>query len=186
MARRREPQGDARRKYVGIRAGFSNTIFLDEVLDQMFRHHLQKEYRNEAETEATLKLTGYLETLKKAYRFTATREDMKRFFALSEKERWDRKAGMTKADAVARFFSGKGKKPIKNTIPSLFKAKPTTPYIPRPGSSKGKTETQQIGAVKVERALREFIKSLFTIGDNLKVVKPKVGTQRTFTFPIKK
>ena len=80
--RTREPKGKAREKYIGIRAGFSNNIYLDEVLDQQFKMHLGKEYRNEPETEALLKLTGMLDAMKKNFVYTRGKEDMKKFMKL--------------------------------------------------------------------------------------------------------
>ena len=182
--RTREPKGKAREKYIGIRAGFSNNIYLDEVLDQQFRMHLAKEYRNEPETEALLKLSGMLEALKKNFVYTRGKEDMKRFMKLAMNLRLDKKKGLSKAEASARFLSGKQPKPISNEIPTFFKAKPTTPYIPRPGSSAGKVKTTQTGAVKTQKAFEKLLLQLFSLGD--KLPKPKVTRQISKTIDISK
>ena len=183
--RTREPQGKAREKYVGMRAGFSNNIYLDEVLDQQFKMHMGGEYRNEAETEALLKITGYTELLKKTYKWTRGKEDWSKFFGLAEGLRYDKAKGLSKADATARFMSGKAARPIKNSIPSEFKAKPTTPYIPRPGSSSGKVFTKMSGAVMVEKDLRAFFKSILALGNKGKVDKMSVNRTMSKTINIK-
>ena len=49
-----------------------------------------------------------------------------RWFALAEKSKWDRKYGLTKEDAIARWFTGKTPKVIQTRRPSEFMAKRTT------------------------------------------------------------
>ena len=51
-----------------------------------------------------------------------------RWFALAEKSKWDRKYGLTKEDAIARWFTGKTPKVIQTRRPSEFMAKRTTRY----------------------------------------------------------
>ena len=41
-----------------------------------------------------------------------------RWFALAEKSKWDRKYGLTKEDAIARWFTGKTPKVIQTRRPS--------------------------------------------------------------------
>ena len=181
--RTREPTGNAEEKYIGIRAGLSPSIWLDDVLDQQLKMHLKKEYRNDGETEATLKITGYLEAIRKNMRWTATKKDMVRWFKLADQQRWDKGFRLTKEEAVARFFTGHGTQPIKTLRPSSFRAKPTTQYYPDPGSSRGKVGTKQIGAKKVERDFRKLMETIFSLGDNLNKGKrakmPKVNVTRT-------
>ena len=129
----------------------------------MLKSFLSPHLRNEKESVALMKLSGYVNVLKKALRFTATRADMKRFFNLAEKERFDKIIG-NRADAIARFVTDKKLARVSTDIPPAFLAKPGTPYTPKPGSSAGKQETIQKGAVKVERAFRNMIRSLFSIG----------------------
>jgi hypothetical protein len=175
--RKREPQGRARQKYVGMRAGFSNDIYLDEVLDQQYMMHLFKEYRNEPETEALLKLTGMLEVTKKSFVWSRGRSDMKKFMGMAEQLRWDRKKGLSKAEASARFISGKQPRVIQNTIPSFFQAKPTTRYFPDPGSSRGKVKTKQTGAVRVQKDFEKLLLQLFSLGRTA----PNVSVSRTMS-----
>ena len=183
--RTREPRGHAEEMYIGIRAGLSPSVWLDDVLDQQLKMHLQKRYRHEGETEATLKITGYLEALKKNMKWRATKQDMVRWFKLADQQRWDKGMRLTKEEAVARFFTGHGTSPIKSRRPSSFMAKPTTQYYPRPGSSTGKVATKQIGARKVQKDFEKLMKTLFSIGDNLNKGKrakmPKVNVSRTIT-----
>lgn len=186
---RRAYSDDAELKYRGIRAGTSPMKFyMGRVFDQQLKMHLNKRFRNEAETEAVMKLTGHLEALRTSMRLTATRKDMKKYFMLAEKMRWDKKYGLSREDAVANLFSRGLTKPKKIELgsrPADFKAKPTTPYFPRPGSSKGKIATKQIGAVKTLAKLEKLLRSLFSLGGNFK--KPRIKVSRTIskTFNIK-
>ena len=41
-------QGRSEESYIGMRAGLSPSLWVDEVLDQQLKLHLRKEYRNEA------------------------------------------------------------------------------------------------------------------------------------------
>jgi hypothetical protein len=166
--RTRVPTGNAEEKYIGFRAGVSPKIWLNEVLDQQLKLHLRKEYRNEGETTATLKLTGYIESIKNQMRWKATREDMLRWFKLAEQSRWEKKFGLTKAEAVARFFTGHGTASIKTLRPSEFMAKRTTRYYPKPGSSAGRIITKQTGARWVQKDFESLIKTLFSLGDSFK------------------
>ena len=75
---------------------------MGKILDQQLDTP-QREYRNESETEFTMKLTGMVELLRKGMVFRATRNDMKRFFMLAEKMRWDKT--LDRADATAVLFS---------------------------------------------------------------------------------
>jgi hypothetical protein len=178
---RRAYSDDAELKYRGIRAGLSPmTFYMGRVLDQQLKMHLGDKYRNEAETEATLKLTGYLQALKTSIKLTATRADMQKFYRLAEKMRWDKGFALSREDAVANLFSRGFKKPkaIKlGSRPAEFRAKPTTPYTPRPGSSKGKIGTKQVGARRVQQNFDKLLKALFSIGG--KFNKPKVSVRRT-------
>ena len=104
-----------------------------------------------------------------------------RWFALDEKSKWDRKYGLTKEDAIARWFTGKTPKVIQTRRPSEFMAKRTTRYHPRPGSSAGKVSTKIIGDAQVERDFRKMIEAIFSIGENM----PNIGVKRTMTKTIK-
>lgn len=183
MLKRRAYSDEAEFKYRTIRAGASPMKFyLGRVLDQQLRTHLQKEYRNESETIHTMKLTGMIEVLRKGMVFRATRKDMKRFFHLAEKMRWDKT--LDRADATALLFSqgidAKKKKITLGGRPSEFEAKPTTPYVPRPGSSKGKIATEQQGAKITYEKFRKLMIEIFKIGDGKKAKTPKVSMTRTF------
>ena len=150
-------------KYIGIRAGSSKTFYLNEVLDQMLFMALQKEYRNEQELEAILQLSGHMNALRLSFRLTATKEDMQRYYMMAQQNRYDKKFGLTKAEAVARFATGKKPRSISRTRPSEFKAKSSTPFIPRPGSSKGKVKVIMSGAVKTVKSFDQFIRALFSL-----------------------
>ncbi len=102
------PRGRAEEKYIGIRTLFSPSNFdsfiNDERYDQTLKMALRKEFgSNNAETMATMKLGGFMEVFKKNMKFHATRKDMKRFFMLVEKNRIDKKFGLTKRGRYAEF-----------------------------------------------------------------------------------
>ena len=170
------PRGKAEEKYIGIRTLFSPSNFdsfiNDERYDQTLHMALRKEFgSNNAETLATMKLGGFLETFKKNLKFHATRKDMIRFFRIVERNRIDKKFGLTKREATARFFSDKPYKRISNKRPSDYEAKPNNIYRPRPGSSMGKVRVRQIGAVKTEKEMRKVMTQLFTMLEG--AFKPK-------------
>ena len=170
------PRGRAEEKYIGIRTLFSPSNFdsfiNDETYDQTLHMALRKEFgSNNAETLATMKLGGFMETFKKNMKFHATRKDMVRFFRIVERNRIDKKFGLTKREATARFFSDKPYKRISNKRPSEYEAKPGTLYRPRPGSSAGKVRVKQTGAVKTEKEIRKVMEKLFTMME--KAFKPK-------------
>ena len=174
------PKGRAEEKYIGLRTLFSpsnfDTFINDERFDQTLHMALRKEFgSNNAETMATMRIGGYLEVFKKNMKFTATRSDMKRFFGLVEKNRIDKKFGLTKREATARFFSDKKMKPISKRRPSDYEAKPGTIYKPRPGSSVGKVRVKQIGAVRTEKEIEKVMKQLFTLMEDAFTPKGKVS-----------
>ena len=169
---------EAEFKYQSISSGMARKFYMGQILQKQVRTHLQKNLRNEAETEALLRLQGGLGALAKARKWTASKEEMMRFWAVAEKERLDRKKGLTKAEAVASFaIDGPPKKLSALPRPSAFKAKPTTPYYPRKGSSRGVMKTKQKGAVKTNKAFRDFINSIFKLGGD----RPNVKTKRTIS-----
>ena len=174
------PKGRAEEKYIGIRTLFSPSNFdsfiNDERYDQTLKMALRKEFgENKAETMATMRIGGFLEVFKKNLKFRATREDMKRFFMLAEKNRLDKKFGLTKREATARFFSDKGMKPISNRRPSDYEARPDNIYRPQKGSSLVKVRVKQSGAVKTEKEIRQVMKQLFTILEGAFTPKGKVS-----------
>ena len=174
------PKGRAEEKYIGIRTLFSPSNFdsfiNDERYDQTLKMALRKEFgENKAETMATMRLGGYIETFKKNLKFTATREDMKRFFMLVEKNRLDKKFALTKRDATARFFADKKMTPVSNRRPSDYEALPSTRYRPRSGSSVGKVEVKQTGAVATEKQLKKVMKRIFTLMEGAFTPKGKVS-----------
>lgn len=174
-------------KYTGLRSGFSNSIFMDETLDKMLKMALDEEYRNNPETMSLLKITGIIKGVDKRVKWMATKEDMRRFFQLAEQLRYDKKYPLTKAEASARFLTGKQPRKIADKRPTYFNAKPSTPYIPRKGSSKGKLKVVQKGAVKTEQALRKFFQSIFMMGDKVNKQQAKmksVGLTRSITKEI--
>ena len=174
------PKGRAEEKYIGIRTLFSPSNFdsfiNDERYSQTLKMALRKEFgENKAETMATMRLGGFMEVFKKNLKFRATREDMKRFFMLVEKNRLDKKFALTKRDATARFFADKRMKSISERRPSDYEARPDNLYRPRPGSSRGKVRTKQTGAVKTEKAIRQAMKSLFTMLEGAFTPKGKIS-----------
>mgnify|MGYP006185424969 CR=1 FL=1 len=181
--RKSVPTGRAEEAYIGVRAGLSPSVWLDDVLDQQLKLHLRKEYRHVGETEATLKLTGYLEATKKRMKWMATKQDMMRWFKLADQQRWDKGMRLTKQDAIARFFTGHGTQPIKTRRPAEFRAKPTTRYYPKPGSLRGVISTKQIGARRVQKDFENLMKTLFSLGDAFNKGKrtrmPKTSITRT-------
>jgi hypothetical protein len=163
------PKGRAEQNYIGIRSLMSNSINMDERFDIMLKTALVKRFgEDKAETLYTMKLTGFLDQMKKGLKYTATREDHKRLFMEAEKMRWDKKRGLTKAEATARLFSGKSPTPIKIRRPSEYEAKPGTIYRPRPGSAEGKIEVNQIGAEKTYKQIEQTFLKLFTMFDGIK------------------
>ena len=175
---------EAEAKYIGIRAGMSRTKFyLNEVLDQQLFMHLQKEYGNQTELDAILKLTGHLNALRLSFRLSATKADMAKYMQMAEKMRYDKAYPLTKAEAVARFATGKDNpfpKPVSRARPGEFKAKPTTPYYPRPGSSKGKVATRVRGGVKTLKEFEKFIRALFSLQPDQRR-HPNIGVKRTIS-----
>ena len=174
------PKGRAEEKYIGIRTLFSPSNFdsfiNDERYDQTLKMALRKEFgENKAETMATMRIGGFLELLKKNLKLRATREDMKRFFMLAEKNRLDKKFSLTKREATARFFSDKQMRPISDRRPSDYEARPDNIYRPQKGSSLGKVRVKQSGAVKTEKEIREVMKKLFTILEGAFTPKGKVS-----------
>ena len=169
----------AERKYVALRGGLSRKFFLGKVLEQQVRLHLSKEYRNEAETEALMKLQGGIDALTKIKRWTATKAEAQKYWMLAERMRLDKKGGLTKADAVTSFLLGTKPKIIPADRPSMFNAKPTTPYYPRRGSSKGKIKTIQKGAVKTNKAWRDFMNAIFRLGGDRPTTKIKRQISKT-------
>jgi len=194
MARKKRATGlrayssRAELKYVGIRSLHSEALHMDATFDKMLKMALLEEYRNNPETNATLNITGFLDTLDKNIKWYATKADMVRFMKIAESARWDRKYPLTKEEAVARFFSGKQPRKIANMRPSYYSARADTPYEPRRGSSLGKTSTRQIGAKRVEKDFRKMLEAIFSIGDGLRKKKtkmPNVNVARTFSKTIK-
>jgi hypothetical protein len=174
------PKGRAEEKYIGLRTLFSPSNFdsfiNDERYDQTLKMALRKEFgENKAETMATMKIGGYLETFKKNLKFTATRKDMKRFFMLADKNRIDKKFGLTKREATARFFSDKNMTPISDRRPSDYEARPDNRYKPSPGSSMGKVRVKQIGAVRTEKEIKKVMTQLFTMLEGAFTPKGKVS-----------
>jgi hypothetical protein len=156
---------EAQAKYIGIRGGMSRKLWLNEVLDQQLFMHLQREYGNQAELESILKLSGRLGALRLGFKLTATKEDMQRYYGMAERARYDKKFALTKAEAVARFATGKDNppRPVSRARPGEFMANPKTPYRPRPGSSKGKVKTIVRGGRKTLGEFEKFIKALFSM-----------------------
>ena len=177
-------------KYRSIRRGLGNSLILDEVWVEQLKTHLGEQYRNDKETEATLRLTGFLEVFKRNYKFMATKQDMKRMFMLSEKKRWDKGFGLSREDAVARFFTGDNPRKITlSTRPSDLQAKRDYPnYSPQYGSSTGKLSTKQVGAQKVVKDLKKMLTALFSIGDGAKkrANMPNMNVERTVSKTIDK
>jgi|TARA_B100000315_G_scaffold252111_1_gene288195 hypothetical protein len=156
---------EAEAKYIGIYGGSARTYYLNEVFDQQLFMHLQDEYSNKAEMLAHLKLTGMLGAFRTGFRLSATKADMQRYYALAEKMRYDRLFGLSKAEAVARWASGKKPTSISRARSAEMMAKKGTPIRFRVGSSKGKVKTIMRGAVKTQKSLDEFIKALFSLGE---------------------
>jgi len=185
------PKGEAEGNYIGIRSLMSNSLFMDERFDIMLRMALTKRFgERKAETLYTMKLTGFLDQMKKGLKYSATREDYKRLFMEAEKMRWDKKRGLTKREAVARFFSGKSPTPIKLRRPSDFEAKPGTLYRPQPGSATGKVKVKQVGAEKTYKEIEKVFFKLFTMFDGIKgkkgrQVKPGMSIRRTVSKTFK-
>jgi len=175
------PRGRAEEKYIGIRTLFSPTRFDsflgDERYAQTLHMALRKEFgSNNAETLATMKLGGFMEVFKKNLKFHATRKDMIRFFKLVERNRIDKKFGLTKREATARFFSDEKYKSISKRRPSDYEAKPGTIYRPKPGSSVGKVRVIQKGAVRTEKEIRKVMEQLFMLFEG--AFKPKAGVSK--------
>jgi len=185
------PKGRAELNYIGIRSLMSNSLDMDERFDIMLKMALTKRFgEKKTETLYTMKLTGFLDQMKKGLKYSATREDYKRLFIEAEKMRWDKKRGLTKREAVARFFSGKAPKPIKDIRPPEYEAKPGTIYRPRPGSATGMVKTKQTGAEKTFKQIEKAFLQLFTMFDGIKgskkrMVKPGLQVTRTVSKTFK-
>ena len=176
----------AEEKYIGMRAGFSSTFYLNEVLDQMLLMALRAEYRDEKELQALLKLSGHWNALRLSFKLSATKADMQRYFQMAQKMRYDRKYPLSKSEAAARFLTGKPPKKISRARPSEFKAKPTTPYIPRRGSSKGKVKVIMRGGQKTVKEFEKFIRALFSLQPDQKRRAHMPSLTRTISKTIDK
>ena len=177
--RTRVPRGKAEEKYISLRTGFSPRKRFDEVFDMMVSTHLRDEYVNNVEFNSLLQLTGKIEATRSQMFWKATRADMQRYFAYSEKQRWDKKFKLTRREASTRWLTGKQPKKIKYIRPKSYEAKPTTQYYPRHGSSAGKISTKIIGANRVNKAFADMMKAIFSIGDGMANI-PNVKVTRTF------
>jgi len=177
---------EAEAKYIFLRGGFSSKFYLNEVLDQMLFAALQKEYANQQELEALLKLSGHINALRLSFKLTATKEDMARYYMMAQKNRYDKKFGLSKPDAAARFLTGKQPRAVSRIRPGEFKAKPDTPYYPRPGSSRGKVKVIMSGAVNTVRTFDKFIRALFSLqpGKGRKAHMPSLERTITKTFDV--
>ncbi len=168
------------KRYIALRGGFSRRFYINEVLDQQLLVHLEKEFGNDAQKLALLKLTGRLEAMRKNMKWLATKEEMTRWFHLAEQLRWDKKGmGLTKQDAMARFATGKRLSKVSRTRPGEFRAKPKTPYTPKPGSSKGKIITKMTGFVRVQKMVDDMMRQIFLMGEKTHARQPKVDIART-------
>ena len=173
---------EAEFKYQSISSGMARKLYMGEIFAKQVRTHLQKEYRNEAETEALLKLQGGIDALSKIGRMTATKEDQMRYWHIAEKMRLDKKMALTKAEGATAFALGRApKKMTALPRPSEFQAKDTTPYYPRKGSSKGNMKTIQRGAVRTNKAWTDFMNAIFRLGGD----KPRASIKRTITKTLK-
>ena len=177
------PQAEG--KFRALYSGLSQTkMYMDRVLTNALKTHLAKQYRNPAEMEALLKITGMLESLKRNRVWTASKEQSAQWFKEAEAMRYDKKFGLSKEDAMTRFVLGQQPKSISlGKRPIEMMAKKGTPYKARPGSSAGKIKTTQRGAVQVQKEIANLIRSIFSIGGK----KPRIGVTRSFskTFNIK-
>jgi len=174
------PQAEG--KYRAIRSGMSKTaMYLGEVRANALKTHLAKEYRNPAETEALLKISGMLGSLKKTRVWTATKEQSVKWFMEAERLRWDKKFGLSKQDAMSRYALGGKPKPINlGKRPTEMMAKKGTPYKPKVGSSAGKIKTIQRGATKVSKDLADMFRSIFNAGGKRPNVAVKRSQSKTF------
>ena len=135
-------------------------------------------YVDNSQFNSLIQLTGKIEATRSQMLWRATRADMKRYFAFSEKQKWNNKFKLTRREASTRFLTGKSPKKIKYIRPKEYYAKPSSQYYPKPGSSEGKIKTKIIGAKRVDKALADMIRALFSIGDGMKGI-PHVKVTRT-------
>ena len=177
--RTRVPRGKAEEKYISLRTGLSPKKRFDEVFDMMVSTHLRDEYVNNVEFNSLLNLTGKIEATRSQMLWRATRADMKRYFAFSEKQKWNNKFKLTRREASTRFLTGKSPKKIKYIRPKEYYAKPSSQYYPKPGSSEGKIKTKIIGAKRVDKAFADMMKAIFSIGDGMANI-PHVKVTRKF------
>ena len=177
--RTRQPKGRAEEKYISLRTGLSPRKRFDEVFDMLLSTHLRGEYVDNSQFNSLIQLTGKIEATRSQMLWRATRADMQRYFAYSEKQRWDKKFKLTRREASTRFLSGKQPKKIKYIRPQSYQAKPSSQYYPKPHSSEGKIETKIIGAKRVDKAFADMMKAIFSIGDGMANI-PHVKVTRKF------
>ena len=122
---------------------------------------------------ATMKLEGLWRHLRRTSNSCNTKGHAK-ILRNFERNRIDKKFGLTKREATARFFSDKPYRAISDRRPSDYEAKPTNIYRPRPGSSIGKVRVNQTGAVKTEKEIRKVMTQLFTLLEGVFTPKGKV------------
>ena len=177
--RTRQPKGRAEEKYISLRTGLSPRKRFDEAFDMMLSTHLRGEYVDNSQFNSLIQLTGKIEATRSQMLWRATRADMQRYFAFSEKQKWNKKFKLTRREAAARFATGKNPKKIKYIRPKEFYAKQSSQYYPKPGSSEGKIKTKIIGAKRVDKAFADMIKAIFSIGEGLEKL-PHIKVKRTF------
>ena len=177
--RTRQPKGRAEEKYISLRTGLSPRKRFDEAFDMMVSTHMRSEYVDNSQFNAILSLTGKIDAVRSQMFWRATRAEMKNYFALAEKHRWDKKFKLTRREAAARFLTGKTPKKIKYIRPKEYYAKQSSQYYPKPGSSEGKIETKIIGAKRVDKAFADMMKAIFSIGEGMANI-PHVKVTRTF------
>ncbi len=177
--RTRQPKGRAEEKYISLRTGLSPRKRFDEAFDMLLSTHLRGEYVDNSQFNAILSLTGKIDAVRSQMLWRATRADMQRYFAFSEKQKWNKKFKLTRREAAARFLTGKTPKKIKYIRPQSYQAKPSSQYYPKPGSSEGKIKTKIIGAKRVDKAFADMIKAIFSIGEGLEKL-PHIKVKRTF------
>ncbi len=140
---------------------------------------MRSEYVDNSQFNSLIQLTGKIEATRSQMLWRATRADMQRYFAFSEKQKWNKKFKLTRREAAARFLSGKQPKKIKYIRPKEFYAKQSSQYYPKPGSSEGKIKTKIIGAKRVDKAFADMMKAIFSIGVGLEKL-PHIKVKRTF------
>lgn len=159
----------------------------EEVQLRVVRNALNKRFGgNVKEIAAITSLAGSVEMFRKLGRLVIDRKTAADLIKRKVREgnRVVSKAG-SRQDAAARFMTQTPYRPISDTRPSALKRKGPTRAEPQHGSFRGMLRTKVIGAVKTDKRMNLFIKSLDDLIHTIRSLGVK-GTAKLPKISVKK